>query len=646
MADYTIFGTGAPAGVAAYGGGPFSMSTEFSASGAAWLKALRFYRASTAITGTITGRLYRVTTGTTGTAVSGTDVTFTLSGTGWQTATFSTPVALVAGARYRAVVRYPGNYPAVNGYWTNSVTSGPLTAYSKAAATGTIQSGYVAGALAYPTAANGANYWIDVVVTDADPFTKPGLETLVDTFSTGTIDKAGRWSGTYDPAGNTPSAVVGGRARVYADPGPKYANIESAEAYTISGSFLLAEVPKVVGVTAGSTGTCQTSMFFYTGSQPGGTRATITVQANLGTISFTLDSGYWDPTKVEIAYDPVAHRWWRIAHVAPNLVYSTSPDGWTWTVRRTVAAPAWVTSSTAMRADFEAWRDNGAQDYAEFDNINAAPTSAPAPTEPAWAPLLTGGTVTWAADYAQANAVAAGYADAPWNRDTAAGLDAASGLAWPPPTDVAPFGRPGRAVRIRLPDGGKRYEIEPTGSTVGDGAEMWAGFDLLFEGDLDLDPNVYQTVWQLRPDDSRGSPPVSLELADGGLRLVGGWDRPDEVTGVGAAGTYAYGSTIAALTSGEWHRIVVYVGVWSKVNTGRVDVWLNGAKVVDAYVPPCGTNYSGEAGTSYPKNGVYHDASNRGATVWFAEHRHGTSLAAVTPTAVIAAAYGDVIAEP
>jgi hypothetical protein len=140
--------------------------------------ALRFWRADTSILGPVTARIYTVTDASSGVPLAGTDVTFTLSGTGWQTAAFASPAALTANQRYRAVCNFPTNYSADGHYWDSGagaggITHGPLVAPDSAAATGGDQGSFVVGgALAYPTNQfNAANYWVDVNVQSGQTVT-------------------------------------------------------------------------------------------------------------------------------------------------------------------------------------------------------------------------------------------------------------------------------------------------------------------------------------------------------------------------------------------------------------------------------------------------------------------------------------------
>lgn len=175
MTDYRVF-------PATNGPNTFSVDAsvnvglEFYSTVTTWVKAIHFYRGDTGISGSVRARLWRVDSAVAGTALTLDDNIFTLSGVGWQTFVLPTPVQLVANQRYRAVVLYPNGYTVTGSYWTSGpgtadVVNGPLVAVSQAHSVGTSQQAfdYSAG-YAYPSnAGGGANFWIDVTVTDVDP---------------------------------------------------------------------------------------------------------------------------------------------------------------------------------------------------------------------------------------------------------------------------------------------------------------------------------------------------------------------------------------------------------------------------------------------------------------------------------------------
>lgn len=158
-----------------------SRGIRFRLSATGWLKAIRFYRGTTNVGdysgGAPVGRLYAVVGET---PVAGTDVTFTLSGTGWLQADLTVPVVLSSGVDYKAVV-LTGNYTATGGYFASGPGVGGIVqgiiacpdAGGNPLGIGAIQQGSYrqpTTGLQYPNQYfNGGNYWVDVVIADEDP---------------------------------------------------------------------------------------------------------------------------------------------------------------------------------------------------------------------------------------------------------------------------------------------------------------------------------------------------------------------------------------------------------------------------------------------------------------------------------------------
>jgi methionine-rich copper-binding protein CopC len=120
------------------------------------ITGIRFYK-SAANTGTHTGSLWS----STGTLLA--TGTFTAeSPSGWQTLTFASPVSVTAGTTYVAsYYAAVGRYSVTGGYFSSSVTNGPLSA--PASGNGVFRYGAGGG---FPTSTyNSANYWVDVVFT-------------------------------------------------------------------------------------------------------------------------------------------------------------------------------------------------------------------------------------------------------------------------------------------------------------------------------------------------------------------------------------------------------------------------------------------------------------------------------------------------
>lgn len=177
MTDYQIWPATSGPG-SSFPDASVNLATEFFVSTNAWVKAIRFWRADTNVTGTVQGRVWQAINSTSGTAVAGTDVTFTLVGTGWQQADIVTPVPITAGVRYKVACLFPSGYSATGDYWSSGpggagITNGILTAPNQAGSVGGSTQGCFAYnvALTYPDngSPNAGNYWVDVVVTDVDP---------------------------------------------------------------------------------------------------------------------------------------------------------------------------------------------------------------------------------------------------------------------------------------------------------------------------------------------------------------------------------------------------------------------------------------------------------------------------------------------
>lgn len=173
---------------------PISLGTEIALSAPGWATGLHFWRATLSEVGPVTGAVYAVASGM---QVPGTAVTFTLSGTGWHTATLPSPIQLSAGVRYIVVIHHTNRYAGTAGYWAtgagaSGITNGILTAPPASTVTtapvgqGRFSEGPT---IAAPTGTfNGGCYWADVSITDDDP---AGLSATGSALSAGSVT-AGR----------------------------------------------------------------------------------------------------------------------------------------------------------------------------------------------------------------------------------------------------------------------------------------------------------------------------------------------------------------------------------------------------------------------------------------------------------------------
>lgn len=161
--------TDAPVGPVYVDGTGVELGMKFVASSAGEVTGIRFYKAS-GDTGTHTGALYNAN----GTRIA--SVTFANESlSGWQTATFSTPIQITAGQTYTASYHSSnGTYYATGSYFNSPRTNGPLTAPSSASSDG--GNGvfrYGASGLVPTQSYNASNYWVDVVFKQSTANTVP-----------------------------------------------------------------------------------------------------------------------------------------------------------------------------------------------------------------------------------------------------------------------------------------------------------------------------------------------------------------------------------------------------------------------------------------------------------------------------------------
>jgi hypothetical protein len=228
-----------------------SVGVEFYVTAAANLTEIRWWQATTG-TSTSTRQAALYTTSNTATPVA-TATAAAPTGTGWQTLTFATPVALTANTRYKAVVYHPGGqYANTGSYYASGAdeTNGPLV-IPKAANTAGGQGTYnYATGLSYPASTfQSATYWVDVTVATGAAFTAsaglsgsgsltatvsqgqagtPKVATLTDNYST---QDTAKWSGW-----GADVAVSGGRLGINAT--SAYPILTAAAVYDLTGSSL------------------------------------------------------------------------------------------------------------------------------------------------------------------------------------------------------------------------------------------------------------------------------------------------------------------------------------------------------------------------------------------------------------------------
>ncbi len=133
------------------------LGMKFSSSAAGTITGLRYYKGAQD-TGTHTGSIWS----SSGTRLA--TATFTSeTASGWQTVSFSQPLAITAGTTYVASYHSNGRYAVTSNYFTTSRTNGALTAPSSSTSGGNGVYAYGTNSL-FPTGSyNAANYWVDVL---------------------------------------------------------------------------------------------------------------------------------------------------------------------------------------------------------------------------------------------------------------------------------------------------------------------------------------------------------------------------------------------------------------------------------------------------------------------------------------------------
>lgn len=202
----------------------------------------------------------------------------------------------------------------------------------------------------------------------------PSVSTLVEDF--GGID-TDRWVNSY---GNY--SVVGGRGRI-ATTGGVYSAFESAPEWSFPDGASI-RVRVYAAALAGATLEAWTALRILPTS-PEGTDFGIMVERVTGNLHVENRVSYSDGGRSSVAYSGTSMAWWQLIRSGSNILAQTAPDSsegvpGTWTTRRTVAVPAWMSSATTLAIALDAYRNNGTVTNSEFDYIN---TPAPVAANPA-----------------------------------------------------------------------------------------------------------------------------------------------------------------------------------------------------------------------------------------------------------------------
>lgn len=187
----------------------------------------------------------------------------------------------------------------------------------------------------------------------------PSLSSLVDNFNDNSMGPD--WGDSYGGANET-----GGQARVPVVAGG-FASYQTGASWTFAGATVFLKLAAVPAASGGSDVSCN----MHVTSPTPGTSIGFHYNAVSGMLRIESNVGFWDDNAIEIPYNATTHRWLRLRESAGTVYWDTSPDGTTWTNRRSAATPSWVVDAVDQcRLDLWAHRDAGTTDYAAYDNVN------------------------------------------------------------------------------------------------------------------------------------------------------------------------------------------------------------------------------------------------------------------------------------
>ena len=169
-------------------GSPVTLGVKFSSDVAGTVSGIRYYKGSASNSGTHVGLLYTASGGLLAAANFSAE-----SSSGWQTVTFSSPVAIAANTTYIAAYFTPSGYAMSSQYFTSQgVNNAPLHAPQSNTTAGGNSVYMYANSPQFPTNTyRDSNYWVDVVFSTA-PATPPASG--VSLFSAAAVSPAMPWA--------------------------------------------------------------------------------------------------------------------------------------------------------------------------------------------------------------------------------------------------------------------------------------------------------------------------------------------------------------------------------------------------------------------------------------------------------------------
>ncbi|MEV0441801.1 hypothetical protein AB0I84_35135 [Streptomyces spectabilis] len=212
----------------------------------------------------------------------------------------------------------------------------------------------------YPNVKKNVPLRVSVATVDTVSGAAPWpLAQLGDAFDDDRVDSA-LWGGSFGGATET-----GGRARIPCAAGV-FAGYLTPRSWTLTGSKVTVKVAALP--TAGAASTCVAGI--YVASETAGTYLAFEHNRVTGQLLCLSTVGYTDGAATVLTYNPALHGWLRIRESAGTTYWETSHDGYAWTVRRSLATPAWV-GTDDVTFSMEATRNAGADDVFEVEMVGA-----------------------------------------------------------------------------------------------------------------------------------------------------------------------------------------------------------------------------------------------------------------------------------
>lgn len=184
------------------------------------------------------------------------------------------------------------------------------------------------------------------------------LSTLTDNFDDNTINTS-LWAANYGTYAET-----GQKAQVTYS--TSYSGWATAGVWTFDTALAEVVIP--------TTGTNDMSFGVGSSAQAAGTEVAFYYVGSTGLLYFANAVGYTEAGAPTVTYSATTHKWLRLQLISTNVVWSTSPDGSTWTTQRTLAKPSWLPASDCYFY-YEGHRSSGSA-TGTMDNFNIPPSGS------------------------------------------------------------------------------------------------------------------------------------------------------------------------------------------------------------------------------------------------------------------------------